>query len=396
MTTLNDLHFLLSPTGQQWLDTLAQEPITPQNHLQLAATLRKSVTPPQAQALLELALLRQLGTVKFSKAAQMYFTRPALEQATAEIVAQHRANRFAEVGVQHVADLGCSIGGDVIGLAAHTAVTGIEWDPVRLAMAQENVRVYGVAGHFTPVQADIHALSPQGYDGLFFDPARRDERGRRFFSVQEYQPPLDVVLAWQEQVAETAVKVSPGIDYAELPPDAEVEFVSLNGEVKECVLWFGGLKTAVARRATLLPAGHTLTTDEQTERIHVAPLKQYLYEPDGAVIRAHLVEGLAQQLDATKIDDEIAYLSGDTAVDTPFATRYRILDQMPFQLKRLRQYLRERQIGSVTLKKRGSPLDLDHLQKQLKLDKSHPNHIVVVLTQVFGKPTILFCHRDDI
>ncbi|MEM7334822.1 MAG: class I SAM-dependent methyltransferase, partial [Chloroflexota bacterium] len=183
MTTLEDLQFALSNEGQTLLSELAQAPITPANHLQIATKLRKTVAPPLAQALLELALLRQLGTVKFSKADQMYFTRPALEQATAEPVASYRAERFNRLGLKHIADLGCSIGGDAIALAAHAQVTGVDWDPVRLAMAQENLTVYGRSHNFSPLQADLHSLSPQSFDALFFDPARRDERGRRFFSV---------------------------------------------------------------------------------------------------------------------------------------------------------------------------------------------------------------------
>lgn len=394
MLSLNDLQFLLSDTGQTELARLRSEPIAPANHLRLAAALRQRLSPAQTRAVLELALLRQLGLVKFARADQMYFTRPALEQATAEPVAVHRALRFAQSGVRRVADLGCSIGGDAIALAAHLHVTGIEWDAVRLAMAQENLRVYGRSASFTPLSADIAALSPGAWDALFFDPARRDERGRRFFSVHQYQPPLEVINLWRERVAETAVKVSPGIDYTEIPPDAEIEFVSYQGEVKEGVLWFGGFRSGVARRATCLPGDHTLTSDDMPLAVPVEPIKQYLYEPDGAVIRAHLVEAVAARVGAAKIDDEIAYLSGDRAVDTPFAARFRIEAHFPFQLKRTREALRTRKIGRVTIKKRGSPLDVDKLQTQLRLDKRHEQHAFLFLTHSQNEPYVLIGQLD--
>ena len=389
MTTLEDLHFALSPDGQTLLSELAQEAITPANHLQIASKLRRIVAPPLAQALIEIALLRQLGTVKFSKSGQMYFTRPALEQATAEPVATYRAERFRKQGVQQLADLGCSIGGDALAFAAFFHVTGIEWDPVRLTMAQENVRVYGRSANFSPLQADLLSLSPQPFDALFFDPARRDERGRRFFSVHDYQPSLSIIDQWRTMVPETAVKVSPGIDYAEIPEEAEIEFVSFKGEVKEGVLWYGGLHSGVKRRATCLPGNHTISTAEQRESTAVRPLNQFLFEPDGAVIRAHLVEGLATQLNASKIDDDIAYISGDTAVETPFATCYKIEDSMPFHLKKLRHYLQAHKIGQITLKKRGSPIDLDKLKKQLRLNSAYPTHKTIFLTQIQGAPSII-------
>lgn len=389
---LDAFHFLLSAAGQRQLAQLAEATITPDNHLQIAMTLRQSLTPAQTHAVLETAVLRQRAAAKFSHAAEMYFTRPALEQASAEPVAAQRVGRFRQLGAQRVADLGCGIGGDALALAAQADVTGVEWDPVRLAMAQENVRVYGHGLRFHPLQADLLALTPQPFDALFWDPARRDERGRRFYSVQQYQPPLTVVDAWRKLTPATAVKVSPGIDYAELPPDAEVEFVSLDGEVKEGLLWYGPFRSGVQRRATLLRADgavHTMTSAELPDTTPVQPPRAYLYEPDGAVIRAHLVEAVAAQLEAAKIDETIAYLTAETAQETPFARCYALEDVLPFQLKRLRHYLRARQIGQVTIKKRGSPLEPAQLRRQLRLSAQHMEHRVLFLTQVAGEAAVL-------
>lgn len=388
MMQLEAFRYLLTAAGQAQLAALAETPITPQNHLTLAAQLRRDLTPALAQAVLETTLLRQMAAAKFSRADQMYFTRPALEQATAEAVAQHRARRFVQAGAARIADLGCSIGGDAIALAATAEVVGVDLDPLRLAMAVENLRVYGRS--FSPLQADIRQLPPFAADAAFFDPARRDERGRRFRSVQHYQPPLALIERWREVVGVgTAVKISPGVDYAELPPDAEVEFVSLGGEVKEALLWFDGLRSDVARRATLLPNGDTLTTaDLPPEPVAVVEPQAYLYEPDGAVIRAHLVEALAVKLDAAKIDDEIAYLTAATRQPSPFARCFAIEDSMPFQLKRLRAYVRERGIGRVTVKKRGSPLEPAWLQRQLRLSGGGL-HRILFLTFVRGETAVL-------
>lgn len=389
--TLDDLAFLLSDAGQRWLQDVGNMGITPQTHLQIATWLRQKLPKIQAQAVLETVVLRQHAISKFSRADDMYFVRAALEQASAETVAQHRARRFADVGCTQIADLGCGIGGDAIALAAQAEVMGVEWEPVRLAMAQENVRVYGHGNRFHPLQADLYSLTPLGQmDALFFDPARRDEQGRRFFSLAQYRPPLSLIDAWRALVPDTAVKISPGVDYAELPDDAEVEFVSLDGEMKEGVLWYGRFHSGVARRATLLPTGHTLTTaDLPVDPIPSSPPKAYLYEPDGAVIRAHLVQALADKLSANQIDDSIAYLTAETAVDTPFARCFTVEDYFPFQLKQLRHYLRERRVGNVTIKKRGSPLEPDKLQKQLRLSGLKDNHRFLFLTHILGTPSVI-------
>jgi hypothetical protein len=386
--TPDDLTFLLSPLGQQWLAETAVTPITSQNHLQIATGLRKALPPEQTQAILETVLLRQLGAAKFSRAAEMYFVRAALEQASSEIVAGYRAKRFAAAGFEKVADLGCGIGGDALALAKHAQVIGVEWDPVRLAMAQENVRVYGRTHHFHPLQADLLDLSPLPVQACFFDPARRDEHGRRLFSVHDYRPPLSLIDRWRGEMAGTAVKISPGVDYDELPDDAEVEIISLNGEVKEAVLWFGDLQSGLSRRATLLPQCHTLTNaDLPVAKIPTSEPLAYLYEPDKAIIRAHLVEALAQQLNAFKLSDDIAYLTALTNIPTPFARCFAIEASFPFQLKRLRHYLRQHDVGQVTVKKRGSPLEPDSLRRQLRLKGSQ--HRIVFLTQVKGETAVL-------
>jgi SAM-dependent methyltransferase len=335
---------------------------------------------------LDTTLLRQKAAAKFSRADQMYFTREALEQASGEGIGAYRARRFAGLGAARVADLGCGIGGDALALAQTAVVVGVDLDPIRLAMARQNVQVYAGDGRFQPLQADLRQLAPLPADALFFDPARRDAHGRRLFSVQQYQPPLSLIEGWRAKVAATAVKISPGVDYAELPPDAEVEFISVAGEVKEGVLWFGPLRSGAARRATLLPGGHSLTSEPGDPAPVVTP-QGYLYEPDGAIIRAHLVEELARMLGAGKIDQEIAYLTAVTPQQTPFARCYPIEDAFPFQLKRLRHYLRQRHVGHVVIKKRGSPLEPEWLQKQLRLQGDEQR--TLFLTQIGGKAGVV-------
>ena len=387
--TPEDFEFLLTPSGQKWLNELGQTAITKHNHLQIITALRREFPAAHAQAILETAVLRQQATSKFSKAAQMYFTRPAMEQASSEVISRYRAQRFAQIGAQTVADLGCSIGGDALGLSAFAEVTGVDWDLVRLLMAQENMRVYGNGERFHPLQADLLALTPFNADALFFDPARRDEHGRRFFSVHDYQPPLSLIDQWRERVPETAVKISPGVDYAEIPEDAEIEFISVKGDVKEGVLWYGRLQST-QRRATLLPSQTTITTNDLPhEPIPLSEPKAYLYEPDGAIIRAHLVEAIAPQLNASKLSEDIAYLTSDQKVDTPFARRFTVHDYFPFQLKRLRQYLRENKMGQVIIKKRGSPIEPDQLKQQLRLKGNGAESCILFLTQLQGKAAVI-------
>ena len=387
--------FLHSAAGQQQLRQLTAVTITPDTHLQIAMQLRQQVDDPAlVHALLETAVLRQKAVSKFSQAEQMYFTRDGLQQASGELIARYRSQRFAPIGAGPIADLGCGIGGDSLALCQQADVVGIDRDVVRLRMAACNVAVYGGNGRFQPLQADLTQLAPLPVAAFFFDPARRDEFGRRLRSVQAYRPPLSLADRWLDRVPHAAIKVSPAISYAELPPTAEVEFVSVAGDVKEGILWFGALQTGVQRRATLLPGGHTLTDDDTADPLPIRPPQPYLYEPDGAVIRAHLVQALGHRLGAAQIDPDIAYLTADNYQQTPFARCYRLEDHFPFQLKRLRHYLRQRGINQVTIKKRGSPLDPQWLERKLRLGKDglpsdSTSHRIIFLTQMAGEAAVL-------
>ncbi len=383
---LEDLHFLLGPEGQNYLAEIAATPIDEESHLQVADRLRQQIGPELTHAVLETGMLRQQAAGKFERASGMYFTRQALQQASAEVVSTYRQGRFNKHGFKLLADLGCGIGGDSLALAAQAAVVGVDLNPIRLAMARENVRLYGHVDRFFPLQADLMELGPMPVDALFADPGRRTSQGKRIHSLYEYNPPITFLDKWRIRVPNQAIKISPGVDYAELPPGAEVEFISVAGEVREAVLWFGALRTPVSRRATLLPGGVSLT-DEVVGEIPVTRPGEYFYEPDGAIIRAHLVEQLATKLGASKIDDHIAYLTADRQLLTPFARCYILEDVLPFQLKRLRQYLRERGIGRVTIKKRGSPLDPKMLHQQLRLQGDE--HRILFLTRVMGEPSVL-------
>lgn len=377
--------FLLSPAGQTLLAEATELRSTEATLLADLTHLRKRYPAEHVAAAMETIRLRGRAGVKFTRASRMYFTAPALEQASGEGIAAYRARRYRAVGAERVGDLGCGIGGDSLALAAGAQVLGIDLDDVRLAMARANCSAYDRGDRFQPVLADLREWLPAGVGALFFDPGRRDD-GRRIHSVSHYRPPLEIIHRWLPRVSHMAVKVSPGVDYEELPPGAEIEFISERGAVKEGVLWFGDLSTGAGRRATLLPGEETLT-DEPPPAIPVRPPSAFLYEPDGAVIRAHLVEQLAGRLGAAKVDRDIAYLTADALVVTPFARAYALEDLLPFNLKKLRAYLRARGIGRVVVKKRGSPLDPDELIRRLKLRGDEER--VLFLTRVDGRPSVL-------
>ena len=399
---LETFNWLLTSDGQALLAEAMTCDLSDTAQLRELTRLRRQATPERAAAVYETAVLRWRAAAKFGAAESLYFTREALEQASGERIAGYRAGRYQSYGT--VADLCCGAGGDTLALAGVANVIAVDRDPLRLAMAAANARALGLADRINFVEADLQQEPAPDVAAIFFDPARRNA-GRRVFALSDYRPPVALARRWRERVPAVGIKVAPGVtdeDIAALDdPALEVEFISVDGELKEALLWHGPLATP-GRRATLLTDGRR-TTDDDTDHdsrftIHnsqftiqpaLSAPSSYLYEPDPAVIRAHVIGQLANQLGAAQIDRAIAYLTADRAIETPFARCWRVIEWLPWNLKRLRVRLRALDAGAVTVKKRGSPLDTDALARQLCGDGSHA--LVVVLTRVADQPAALIC-----
>jgi predicted O-methyltransferase YrrM len=379
-----DLHALLTPEGQDLLAELRD--YAPGDELALATRLRRTHEARLVSAALAQARLRTRAAAKFgADAARMYFTPNGVEQSTRTSVAEWRARRMRALGVTSVADLCGGIGGDAIALArAGIRVLAVDLDPVTHAVAQANAEALDLADLIETRCADVADVDTAGYDAVFVDPARRGGRGR-IFDPEAYAPPLSWAVQAARKADVGAIKVAPGIPHEAVPEDAEAEWVSEGGDVKEAALWFG-TKAAEPHRATLLPDGASLTGGRLPDP-EAGPVRRYLYEPDGAVIRAHLVAEVAADLDATLIDPTIAYLTTDQLTPTPYATAYEITDTLPFNLKKLKALVRERGIGTLVIKKRGSAIEPEELRRKIKPEGV--NSAVVVLTRAAGAPVML-------
>ncbi|HET6153745.1 MAG TPA: class I SAM-dependent methyltransferase, partial [Marmoricola sp.] len=345
---LDAFRWLLTPAGQQLLERAAQAPGDP---LVASSALRRDAAPEHVAAALTQTELRRKAEAKFGDdAALMYFTPEGLEQATRRPVARHRAARLTAASTSTAIDLGCGIGGDLVAVAgAGITVAGIDLDPLRVEVARANLDALGLGGAVTV--ADATTIDHSGFEVAFADPARRSARGRSF-AVDGWTPPWPFVQGLLRRTA--CVKVAPGIGHDLVPDDVEAEWVSDHGEVKEAALWSGALATC-RRRATVIGDGGlaTLTDEDAPKNAVVREVGSFLYEPDGAVIRAGLVTAVAAGVGGGLVDEHIAYVTADASFRTPFARSYRVLEELPYKEKQLRAALRERGFGRLAIKKRG-------------------------------------------
>lgn len=389
--SLNDLDFLASAPGGALLAHLRDQDLSEARTLAILSALRKTYTADQSRAALTMARLQLKAMDKFgADASRLFFTEDALQQASDPLVRRYRAG-LVKAGAR-VLDACCGIGADALAFAGMGAqVLGLDLDPARVAIARHNAAALGLESPRFEV-ADVSQGIPAGYDLVFFDPARRDAQGRRIFDVERYLPPLSTVRGWPP--GPLMVKLSPGVDVSQLAEyGGGVEFISVAGDLKECVLRLNS--GVVGMSATLLRDDSALhwRRDDPTPEVGLSSPLAWLLEPDPAIIRAGLVEDVAVHFNAFMLDSTIAYLTADDAPRSPWVRGWPVLDWMPFHVKSLRAYLRQHDVGQVTVKKRGSPVTPEALIPQLKLKGAQER--VLVLTRCREQPVVLICGVYD-
>jgi THUMP domain-like/RNA cap guanine-N2 methyltransferase len=416
MPVTTDPASLLTPQGAELLGRLAAWRDGAASELALAERLRREYPADLVAAAMAQQELRQAAEAKFSRAAEMLFTRAGYEQSSSEAIARYRASRLKSAS--RVADLCCGIGGDLIALAAASDVLAVDRDESHARLALYNAAVYGRAEHVSAVVADVRDVSLAGLGAVFIDPARRSGPGTasagtaRRFRAGLSEPPLDWCVALASRVAAVCVKAAPGIPEELVPAGWEAEFIAEARDLKEAVLWSPALATAPPasgpdgkrgpRRATVLataPGGQPPRADTLVARPGgPVPLREpgeYLLDPNPAVTRSGLVEDLARDLgdDAAKIDPQIAFLTLDRDVRTPFARTLRVQHSAPWNEKQFAKRLRELDVGAVDIRRRGLAGDVDQIRRRLKL--AGKTRATVVITRVNDKPWGLICTDPD-
>ncbi len=385
------VHWLQSTAASPWLAELCRRPPGDAELLSTLERLRRHLSPQQASALVTTARLRQQARGKFPGTAErMFFDDALLQQASPAAVAAYTARRFA--GYAWLGDWGCGLGGDALALAAHAPVLAVDRHPLAAALVRANAAALGMMDNVWVVRGDSRT-PPAHPPAVWADPGRRSNT-RRLFDPEALHPPLSSLLAQLRHIPALGIKLMPGLPHSAIPPAAEAEWISWQGHLKESVLWLGELaRRPGGRRATVLPQGASLLA--AGAQAPVADPGAYLYEPDPALLRAGAVGDLAVQHGLWQLDANIAYLSGDTPLDSPFTRCWRILEHHPFDLKRLNKRLRALQGHVIAVKKRGSPIAPEPFRRRLA-GNPEGRPLVVVLTRLRDRPWMLICDASSV
>ena len=386
---------LLSPEGQSLLAEVAID--TKTDVVKTVSRLRALGHDAGLVAtVLTQAKLRARAKAKFGEFAKsMFFTEDGLEQASRLQVAALHAGRFRTAGIKEVADLGCGIGAESLALAAiDLNVTAVELDEVTAACATYNLAPFDNA---RVENGDVTNLDLTGFESQFFDPARRElgtgrQKATRKFDPTQFSPNFDWILS-EAGKRPTGIKLGPGHPHEAIPEGNEAQWISDHGDLVELTLWFGSLaRPGVARSALLITDGASFelqSSESNPAHAELREIGEYIYEPDNAVVRSHLIGVLADSLNLGLIAPDIAYLTGDSLLESPWLRGFRVLETIAFDRKKLKARLQELGIGILEIKKRGSDVVPEVLRKELQLKGKRAATLIV--TRVGDSHRALIC-----
>lgn len=386
--SLTHYHWLASAEGATELEYAAKMRADGALDLKIGESLRHRLDSERAALVLTQLDLRERARSKFTRANEMLFTRPGLEQATSESIARYRAERY--MGASHILDLCCGIGGDLIALAGLKGkTTAVDRDPVHLFLAKHNAHVYHPDAEIKPLLMDVEDVELNNLDAVFIDPARRLGSGKRTGYLSE--PSIEWSVSLAAQVVAVGIKTAPGVPRHMVPGGWELEMIALGSDLKEAVMWSPRLARG-PRRTTVIGEGQIaklIPHAGDPVPIRDARAGDWLYDVNPAVTNAGLVEDLAREIGAERIDAEIGFLISERSIDHPMVTSWQVLEVLPWHEKRIKEALRSLDIGPIDIRRRGLPGDVPAITKRLR--GKGQRRAIIAMTRMRDAPTAIIC-----
>jgi hypothetical protein len=375
---IEDYRWLVSEAAGPWLETV-REVSAGGIGTAVISRLRRELSAERTHLVVEQVDLRGRAQEKFSLAERMFFTRHGLEQATDEILARYKAERFPVVS--SVGDLCCGIGGDLVALGGRRATTGYDRDAIAALLATANSAALGLGERCKAIVADAMAAPVGEMSGWHCDPDRRS-RGRRATRGELFQPPLDALNTLLDGNPNAAIKLAPATEAPTAWSEtAELEWLGSRGECRQQVAWFGSLARHPGRRSATVVAkdgsARTVVGDANESAPVAMSLGRYVYEPHAAVLAAKLDSVLGREHGLAPIAAGIAYLTGDRPIGDAALDAFEVRDVLPLDRKQLRAYCREHGLGRLEIKKRGVEIEPERMRKEVVGPGEHEATLIV-------------------
>ncbi len=359
------------------------------------------------RAVAEQLACRQKAVKKLPTLSQhnLLYTPLALEQSSGERTALYKASLLSG---KRAIDLSGGLGVDTMFLArTFQEVVYCERDPLLCAVVEYNLKVSGITNVQVRNGESISLLAEypdDSFDWIFVDPARREE-GRRSIALEAASP--DVVASHDLQLRHAqrvCIKASPALEISGLkkllPALHTIIVVSVARECKEILLLLERGYPAdgpVQVKAVCLNADSEEITEVvggngDAPRVVATAVKEYLYEPDPAIIKARLSAVLARDSGLEFVNKSVDYLTADCNIETFPGRSFRVVECVPYKPKSFRAFLERHAIAGASIQRRDFPLSVEELRKKYRLFESE-RAFLFFTKDVVGHPLCIYALR---
>lgn len=255
----------------------------------------------------------------------------------------------------------------------------------------------------------VHNMAAEDYlsqmlpvDVLYIDPARRDTHGRKTVLLDDCTPN---VVSLQHLLLEKAthvlIKLSPMLDISllmsELNHIKEVHIVAVDNECKEllCLLERHFRGQTIFRSVNITPQ-HTqqlvFTVDEEKNSsvTYATSVKQYLYEPNAALLKVGAFKTVAARFLLDKLHVNSHLYTSDVLIENFPGRSFEVINCTPFN-KKTGQLLRSTYTqANITI--RNFPLSVVLLRQKFQL-KDGGDIFLFATTLANNEKVIISCRK---
>lgn len=341
------------------------------------------------------------------KADWWYPVRLSCEQCSSEATARYKMQIIQSFNSQPstfntLIDLTGGYGIDTFFMAQHAEQAHyVERNAELCAIAEHNFSLYRphIQIHNTTAEEFLSSLPlyniqyPTSHTLIYLDPARRSQSGSKVFRIEDCEPNVTNLLpALRKHASHILIKFSPMLDITAalrvLGKDWDTHIVAVHNEVKEVLLTTG----ANTIHAVNICATHTdrfvfSHEDEKNAPMQIASdIKQYIYEPNAAIIKAGAYRLIGERYGLQKLDTNThLYTSNTLLPDFPG----RVWEVIDAEIKDPKKQLDAQAKYSII--SRNYPLSPDQLRKKYKLKDGDEYYLIAARHN--AKPKLILASR---
>lgn len=333
------------------------------------------------------------------KNSQIYYPpKLNLEQTSSETTAKYKASL---VKGKTLIDLTGGLGIDDFYFAQHfKEVIHCELNAELSEIAAHNLKQLGRENISFKNEDSLEYLknTDQNFDCIYVDPARRDNAGGKVFRLADCLPnvPANLDLLFKKTDI-ILIKTSPLLDLqagiSELQSVTEIHIIAVNNEVKE-LLWL--LKKGDNQETKIKTLNFTKKgvekfegiLDKLTGEVAYSLPKNFLYEPNAAIMKSGLFREIALQTQTSKLHKNSHLYTSEKEINFP-GRKFKILDIEEYKPGSLKKKFKKLKANITT---RNFPESVVILRKKLKIKDGGKTYLFFT-TNINNQKIVLVCEK---